>query len=63
MVAPVDQRLPKDDDEFSVTESPWQNVVGPFVPSVGVDGTLLEITIVVLGDVLEQPKLLIPVTE
>ena len=45
VVSPVDQMLSIADDEVKITESPAQNVVGPFAVIVGVEGVGLTVTL------------------
>ena len=45
VVSPVDQKLSAADEDVKITESPAQNVVGPFVEIVGVAGTGFTVTV------------------
>jgi hypothetical protein len=61
VVAPVDQRLPVEEEDVSVTLPPVQKAVGPLAVIVGVAGVALTET-VVPAEVAEQPEL-VTVTE
>ena len=45
VVSPVDHTLSAADEEVKITESPAQNVVGPFAEIVGVAGTGFTVTV------------------
>ena len=55
VVSPVDQRLSIAEDEVKITESPAQNVVGPFAVMVGVAGVGLTVTLSAIEFPDEQP--------
>ena len=45
VVSPVDHTLSATDEDVKTTESPAQNVVGPFAEIVGVAGTGFTVTV------------------
>ena len=45
VVSPVDHTLSETDEDVNITESPAQNVVGPFEEIVGVAGTGFTVTV------------------
>jgi hypothetical protein len=56
VVSPVDQRFPVAEDEFSTTDPPSQNVVGPPAVMVGAVGFGFTVTPVDADEPEEQPK-------
>ena len=55
VVSPVDQRLSIAEDEVKITESPAQNVVGPFAVIVGIEGVGFTVTVSAIELPEEQP--------
>ena len=55
VVSPVDQRLSMAEDDVRITESPAQNIVGPFAEMVGVAGVGLTVMLSVIEFPEEQP--------
>ena len=54
LVEPFDHKFPSVYDEVNITESPEQNVVGPFTKIVGIVGLGFTVTTVVLEGAEEQ---------
>jgi hypothetical protein len=63
VVSPVDQRFPVAEDEFSTTDPPSQNVVGPPAVITGTAGLGFTVTFVAEAEEVEQPNPFMASTE